>query len=175
MLQSETKTIDGETYRVTQLPFKKGQKLLVRLYKTLGPVVAEALAAIPRIEEGKKLEDLNISTLLPGVAGAATLLAERLTEEDLEYVTATLAEYTLLGKGGDKWVPLEPEMEIHFGGRYRQYLQWMGFALGVNYSGFFGESGGLRALIERVQARAAPSQNTSTGTPTESSPPSATT
>jgi hypothetical protein len=177
MLKNETKTIDGHTYRVTQLPFKLGQKLLVRLYKTMGPVFAGALAAIPRLKEDQSLGDLNGLQVLTGLANPVTALADRLTEDELAYVTDTLMEYTELHKGGDRWIKLDKEAEFHFSGRYGAYLRWMGFALGVNYTNFFGESGGLDALIEKLKVLMAASRSPkgSTGTPTGSSPRNGTT
>lgn len=167
MLNSETKTIDGHTYKVTQLPFKKGQKLLVRLYKTLGPAVSEFFAHLPDVK-AKELGNLKVTKLLPSIGGAMSVLAERLSEEELEFVTETLAEYSELNKGPEQWVKLKGEMEFHFAGRYGAYLKWLGFALGVNYANFLGETGTLKDLIARVAVKGSPSPAESTGTPTES-------
>jgi hypothetical protein len=173
VLQSETHTIEGVTYKVTQLPFKRGQRLLVRLFKTLGPALAAAIAAAPRIK-GRKLGEMPVAEVLPGISQALLLLSDKLSEQDMEYVTDTLAELTEFSRDGKTWLPLSQELEFHFAGRYGAFLKWLGFALRVNYLGFSNGLGLLEGLLAKVAAEAPPSPTTSTGTSTESSPAAAT-
>jgi len=170
MLSSEKTVINGNGYEVRQLPYKLGHRLLLRLYKVLGPTVARGIASAPNLGN---LADFQVERLAPMLAGAIETLAGVLSEEDFDFVVDTLAEYTLLSKGDDKWVPLKQEMEFHFAGNYPELFKWLGFALKVNFSGFFGERG-FGDLVARLQTRASKSRSTSTGTSTGSPAPSAT-
>jgi hypothetical protein len=171
MLSSEKSTINGVTYEVTQLPYKLGHRLLLRLYKVLGPAVAKALSQAPGLDKG--IAGLDTRELAPAFSAAVETLAETMTEEDFDFAVDTLAEYTKISKEADKWLPLKGAMEFHFAGNYPELFKWLGFALRVNYGGFFGEQG-FGALLGRLQRTASKSPSTSTGTSTGSPAPSAT-
>lgn len=171
MLSSEKTVINGNGYEVRTLPYKLGRKVLFRLHKVLGPAVAKGLANVPNVGS---LADFQVERLAPMLSGALEKLAEALSEEDFDFIADTLAEYTLLSKGDDKWVPLKQEMEFHFSGNYPEFFKWFGFALKVNFSGFFGERG-FGAALANLQAKAASkSRSTSIGTPTGSPAPGGT-
>ena len=167
MLESETTTINGRTYEVTKLPYKLGKKILLILYRTVGPAAAEALAKAP---EGN-LADIQVRHLAPAFSAAVGGLAERLEEKDFDLVVDTMAQYTKISKeGASNLIPLKGEIEFHFSGNYGELFKWLGFALRVNYSGFSGEHGSLADVLQKVKAvaKASQSQNISTGMPTES-------
>lgn len=174
MLKQEKTTIRGSGYQVTQLPYSLGHKLMLRLYKALGPAAARALATVD-LPEGDLL-GVHVRDLLPALAAAVQGLAESLSEEDFDFTVATLAEYTQISLEAGKWVPLKDHMEFHFAGNYVELFQWLGFALRVNFGGFTGEQGTLAALLEKAKAvqRARQSPTSSTGTSTESPAPTGT-
>lgn len=172
ILRNETKPIDGHTYRVTMLPYKKGQRLLVKLFKLAGPALGEVFA-------GMDPSKPSIGGMKGAAAGAALAeLAERLQLETFDELVDTLAEYTELQvetpEGGEGWVRLKQQIEFHFAGEYWRMLQWLGFALQVNYLGFLKGRGGLEAVLARIKATMrSPSPASSTGPSGASSPPSA--
>lgn len=169
MLNSEKTTIGGSEYKVTQLPYKPGHKLLLRLYRTLGPALADALEKVPDLPKEQKVLDVSVAQLAPAVSGAVRGLSESLSEEDFDYTVGVLSEYTEICKGDDRWVPLKQEMEFHFAGNYGELFQWLWFALKVNYGGFFKGRGSAATLLEQLKTmgRGSRSQNSSTGTSTE--------
>lgn len=166
MLNKETTNINGNSYEVTQLPYKLGHKLLLRLYKVLGPTLAKGLAQVPSLEKG--MANLDVKELAPAFGAAVQGLADVLTEEDFDFMVDTLAEYTKISKGDDKWLPLKQGMEFHFAGNYAELFKWIGFALRVNYGGFFGERGFGDALAKLQAAAKSRSPSTSTGMSTGS-------
>ena len=175
MLEVETTSIDGYTYEVTKLPYKRGRKLLLRLYKSLGPALADAMGSVPELGGLESLDELEVQKFLPSLAALVRTLADTLSEEDMEFMEDTLIEHTQFGQDG-KLVPLKGNAEFHFSGNYSVYFQWLAFALKINYLGFFDGQG----LLQKVKAMAAaaaaasPSLNTSIGTSTGSPQASAT-
>lgn len=169
MLKSEKTTIDGVGYEVTQLPYTQGRKLLLRLYKTLGPALAKGFANAPTLPQGASVVDVSVKDLAPAFGGLIEGLADNLSEEDFDYLTETLAECTCISTEKDKWVPLKSSMEFHFAGNYGEMFAWLGFALKVNFGGFTKGQGSLTALLAKVRAAAKASQSrtTSTGGSTE--------
>lgn len=174
MLEKKTKVINGHNYEVTQLPYKRGRKLFLRLYKALGPVLAEALANAPVDGKVGQLQEMKVSKLLPSMTAVIRELADRMTEEDFAYMEQELASCTNFDpEGGEKFRPLKGEMELLFAGNYIESFQWLGFALKVQFFDFLDESElgtKLRNLIQTVKALQ--SQSTSTGQPKESPPAS---
>jgi hypothetical protein len=173
MISGEKTTINGTTYKVTMLPYKLGHRLLLRLYKVLGPVLAKSISNSPSVTGG--LANLDVGSLGPAFGAALETLAEKLTEEDFDFMVDTLAEYTEIHKEDGKVLPLKADMEVRFAGNYAELFKWLGFALKVNYGGFTGERG-FGDLLKKLasKAKVSPSQPTSTGASTESPAQSAT-
>ena len=134
MLKHETKTIGGNTYEVSQLPYSIGHKVLLRLMKAVGPSLSQLFANAPELK-GKKVSELDLKELAPSAAAVSQRLAEDLNEEDFQYVTDTLAEYSWLVRDGKK-LPLLQEREFLFAGNYLEMFKWLAFALRVNFLGF---------------------------------------
>lgn len=167
MLQTEERLIGGVTYQVTQLAAPQGRKLLVRLYKVLGPTLGAALRGMPDDASA------SLGSLETGAIGDALIkLAEVISEEELEYVCSTLAAHTQFSREPGRWLPLKQDEQFHWAGRYHHMFQWIGFALQVNYAAFLAEqpalSGFVSALKSRAATAASPSPQSSTGNCTES-------
>lgn len=176
MQNSERSTIGGATYEVTKLPYTPGKRLLLRLYKVAGPAFGQGLAGA--LEGARTLRDLLNAQTGVALGRAVGTLAETLTEEAFDEIVSLLADYTRVSLKAGEWMPLKSVLEVHFAGPPPEFFQWVGFALKVNYSGFFSEQGPLGPLLARAKAAAAKareSQSTSTGVSTGSPAPGVTT
>ena len=131
-LKEEEREIGGVRYRVTQLLVTPGKDLLFRLGQILGPVFARGLQG-----EAVDLENINVS-------GMIAEFFDRAKAEDFDKFCSVLAKQTQFSPGEGKWVPLTQEWEFHFAGRYEHLLQWLKFALEVQFGGF---SSGLASLL----------------------------
>ena len=150
MLRSEQKNIDGTTYEVTVLPAKASQRLMVRLFRIAGPAlvpvlekaVKSAVGKVPKSKEGQDEEAIGKAVLEVLLAtdldlkGAVEHLAANASEDDIEYITDTLARSTKINSGGSEWPSLFDVMEIKFAGNWLTWMKWLGFALKVNYMVF---------------------------------------
>lgn len=140
MLETREKRIGDVTYQVTQLPAPSGRRLLVRLYKVLGPAIAAALRGLP-----ESSESLSLGNLQTAAIGDAMLeLAQTLTEDELDHVCEIFSQHTLFSREPEKWQPLKVEKDLHWSGNFLNMFKWLAFCLEVNYSDFLSEQGGLR-------------------------------
>ena len=71
------------------------------------------------------------------------------------------------GQKKANWFPFEDQYDEHFAGNYREWLEWVQFALEVNFGSFFGES--TAADPAAKDSLPSNSQNTSDGQPGASS------
>ncbi len=168
MLEAQKRTIGEHTYEVTQLTAPIGRKLLVRLFKVLGPPIGAALAGLPEGDgDGVATGDLKTKA----IGDAVMMLAETLTESELEHLVETLTPTTLYSLEADKWLQLKDDNEFHWAGRFLDMFAWIGFCLECNYSDFLGGQtslAGIASAMSRGNLSPSPSQRTSTGTSTES-------
>lgn len=150
MLKTASKTIGNHTYTVRQLGASEGRKMLVRLVKILGPVLATLLSSAPdKSKAPPKLGWSLGSTKVEDLGKALEVLATRAQEADLEYLCSTLGMATTVGLGGGKEIPLTLEaQELHFAGAYGDMFKWLAFALEHNYSDFFAKPSASAALEE---------------------------
>lgn len=162
MLASEKTKINGVGYEVTKLPYTPGHSLLLRLTRALGPALGQGVIDGTHNVNLKDLLNVQVG---PALGSAIKALSETLNAEDFDYIVDTLAEYTKISKAEGKWIPLKAEMEFHFAGNYFELFQWLGFALKVNYGGFFSEQGigGLLGKMKGAQRSPISSIGTSTG------------
>lgn len=124
-LDGAEETIEGQRVRVAMLGARQARALLLRLAKVLGPVAAH-------IEDGK----------LDGVTMLAAL-STNASDADLEFVCDALGKVSQIEQepGSDRWVFLTLErQDTIFKGRMRAMFGWLGFALKVQFSDFFGGS-----------------------------------
>lgn len=144
MIETKFKTLEDKaagksyTYSVTQLPAMAGLKMLARLSRALGPALAQ-------------LSDADAS----GEIGAASLgaavgvLCEKLSDTEIEGISKTL----LSGSTVDEQ-PLLQQFDAHFAGKPELALQLLGFAVEVNFGGFFDAA--RSALVKTPAKQAAP-------------------
>lgn len=169
MITTDKKEIDGYTYEVTQLGNKKGRRLMVRLFKLVGPAAAEFLAALGG-KDGKDMKSIgDLST--ESLANAVADFADRITEDELDHIVETLAAKTRVNQaGGGAMADLSSDVQDQlWAGSNTTMFKWLAFALEHNYRDFFGGLGSLGALFSRAEAGSpSPSQTSLTGTPTGS-------
>ncbi len=135
--RTQEREINGVNYSVTPLPFGVGRKTLMRLVKIISPIAAAAFRG--------------------DNAGVFEALPLALTDDDVEYFAKIFGQQSRYLEDGN-WKPLLPaNQEMHFAGRYAEFVKWLVFSIEVNFGGFFsGKSGeGLADLLKVIQAKAA--------------------
>jgi hypothetical protein len=141
----EKKRIGIHTYYVTQLDALRGRREIVRLAKVIGP----ALSVADKGEEA-----------------ALAKLVEALSVDEFDHFCEVLSEQTVVTGGAHG--ELEPQLSDvfaeHFAGNYLEMVQWLAFALGVNFGSFF--AGAVEKIAQ--QAKKGARSNTASTSPTES-------
>ena len=124
-IEAKTKSIGASDYTVEPHGAIKGRALLLRLVKIVGPsLTAVSQDSIPDA----------IKSLLGG-----------LSEEDLTFLCEEFSKKTMVTVDGGE-LQLSKIFDQHFVGSYIEMIQWLAWAIEVNYSSFFkGAAGLLRA------------------------------
>ena len=126
--KSETVTIDGETYEVTQLGAIEGSSLYHELVKALGPMLREELP---------KQLDQEASGALAGIIIRAI---EVLPGDLVARMRTAFMRNCKLHTGGIAVEMTESIFDQHFAGRYGLMTKWMVHCLKLNFAGFLGDS-----------------------------------
>jgi hypothetical protein len=138
----QSRTIDGSTFTVQQLPAMQSVLLLHRLAKTMGGGLLKVLAGAgggggPKVD----LRALDVDSLIPAMES----FFDRFSEADLERLLRQLLETaTVQGKGGE--MALLPVFDVELQGKPMTVFKLLAFALEVNYRDFFSA---LLALASR--------------------------
>ena len=148
----QTRTIDGVKYGVYMLPPKLARKILVRIFQVLGPSAGEAF----------KREEQEI---LAAIGPILATLADRLNDDDLDWMMGELAKVSTVELEPGKAPSLGQIFDNHFRGRIGRMFKWFAFAVEVQYADFWsGSESGLSGLFSMAKAAmASPSPSTSTG------------
>jgi hypothetical protein len=127
--KEERRTIGRYEYIVTQLPWEKWVTLSTRLARLLAPAAAAASAN---------------SGIVEAVGGIAALLDEK----EVFFAAEVLGESSRVVID-DKAPTLTRKFQaLHWDGEYSEFIQWLRFALEVNFSDFFA---GLPSLLGKGQ------------------------
>jgi hypothetical protein len=118
---SQNRAIDGVTYTVTQLPGRASLRTLARVARIFGPVADVSSGLVPAIVAALKKLDLE----------DVVVLAEELAE------SATVRQGVVTRDRSHVDVPLD--LDEHFAGKVGPMLEWIAFALEVNYASFFAD------------------------------------
>ncbi len=146
--EPQTRIIDGHTVQVQALPVFKGQRLFVRLLKTVGGSIGPALAALAS-SGSKGLGDIDLSQHLPTMFSA-------LSPEELEGITRELLTGAVLDPHG-KPQDLLSVADIVFQGSVLTLLKCALFAVEVNFGDFRGiVVGMLDDARRKAQSKASP-------------------
>lgn len=141
---SESKTIDGVQYSVYMLPPRMARKILVKIVQSISPALGGD-------------EDTIVAAL--------SSVADRVSDDDLDWMMNELAKVTQVHLGGDKAPMLAGIFDAHFKGKMGVMFSWFGFALKVQYGNFWsvwgdGSVPDLQAILAGLGSA---SQSTSTG------------
>ena len=124
MREPQKRTIEGVTFEVTPLGFKRGRRAFVRLSKAIGPALGAA-DSVDALRQGR------------GVTEVLEKLLDSVSDEDLEWFADVLGKGTRFSRDGDKWPFLnESNRDALFGGELVLFFRWLMFALEVNFSDF---------------------------------------
>jgi len=119
MREAATKQIGESQYRVTPLGAKKGMRVLSRITSILGDTV----------KAGAKTE----------AEAKAAFVSKLMSEDDLSFFCDQFAPNTAVSvDGGKKWPTLSDVFDAHFMANYREMIEWVSFAIEVNFGSFFG-------------------------------------
>jgi len=170
-IESKEKRIGSVTYRVTQLPAKRGRAMLVRFVKLAGPGAGAFVGGLGRNHGGSFDGSLAL-----GIAEGLHDFSGRLNDDDLDAICEEFAKYTVVVKSREIELRLSDVFDDHFAGKYDEMLSWLRYCSEVNFASFFvGSSGAGTPLSKLVQMLSAWQPPTaSTGTSTVSQRPAAT-
>jgi len=117
-IQAQQKTIGDVTYFVTPLAAGAALKMAARIARIIAPAISE----------------VSTMTEVKGALGSALVdLIESLDDATVEYLYTTLAPSTRVMIAG-RSLDLGAVFDEHFRGRVRECLEWLRFALEVNFA-----------------------------------------
>jgi hypothetical protein len=128
------RTIADDTYQVTLATNDVAIPVLVRLFKTLGPVLSDLM---PLFTTGKKVDlgGLDANVLADGIK----TFVFNLSAQDIEFVAdALLKDCVLIKSDGTTPTLTKATRNLHFQGRTLEFFKLLGFAIEVNFSSFLG-------------------------------------
>jgi hypothetical protein len=139
----KSQPIDGFTYDVMQLAAGAGLRMASELAKIVLPSIGAATGSLDLSKGLKVAFAANIDGAM--LERAAAALAGNLSSPRIQEIVSELAGTTnIFGPGfGDAGAPLRVHFDDHFAARYGALVQWLWFALKVNFESFFD---GLPAL-----------------------------
>lgn len=153
MQEAKPKTIDGITFTVQQLPYRKSARLMHKLVGALGPALLRSLAGAPMPDFAKggagaaMAADLDLGNVAVGMQA----LFDRFSAEDFDRLVNELFETTTVAGEGLEGLLL-PQLDFAMAGRHGTMLKAIQFALEVNYGNFLGAF--LAALPKPAKASA---------------------
>jgi len=135
--------IDGFTYEVMQLSAGAGLRMASELAKMVVPSIGAVAGSLDFSKGIAKAFGSKIDGAM--LEHAAAALAANLDSPKVQAIVSELANTTnIFGPGfGDAGAPLRVHFDDHFAARYGALVQWLWFALKVNFASFFD---GLPAL-----------------------------
>lgn len=143
MRDPQTTTVDGWRYTVRPLPTGRGLALAWRLARMLGPAFSALLGAADAGAEG-------------ALGKALDALVERVTPDELVEIARELAGTAdIVQPGGAKPASLGEVFDVHFAGDYLALMDFLRFALEVNF-GPFVEGLRRRGAARKAAAGAGP-------------------
>ena len=149
----QIRVIDGYTVQVQALPVFAGQRLFVRLLKTVGGSIGPALAALAS-SGSKGLGDIDLSQHLPTMFSA-------LSPEEMEGITRELLTGAVLDPYGSPQ-NLLAVCDLVFQGSVLTLLKCAMFAVEVNFGDFRGiVVGMLDDARRKAQSKESPSMGSS--------------
>jgi len=173
-IEAKEKRIGGVTYRVTQLPAKRGRSMLVRFVRLVGPGAGSFVGGL-----GRSKDQTFDGGLALGIADGLHDLCLRLNDDDLSAICDEFATYTIVVKSRDVELRLSDVYDDHFAGRYDEMFAWLRYCCEVNFASFFAVSSSASGLLGRLTKLLSvlqplpTSTGISTGSPAASTTPTA--
>lgn len=131
---SQTKEIGGYEFTVSQLPGSIGLKMFFDLVKMVGPsigaLIDEGGGSLTMSDLGKLAGDKKIAQA--GLSGAIKELALNMNDAQVDKMIKQLRECTQVKGHG----PLNKVHDAIFAGKIKAQLEWLAFALQVQFSDF---------------------------------------
>jgi hypothetical protein len=126
MRKTSTVELQSKTFRITQLSFQNGRKVLLRMSRVLAPLLAARGSS-------------NESEIVEALSSALS----NTSDEDLAFYTEKFGECCEYVQDGDKARRMNREdvQDELFAGNYSLYLLWLKECAVCNFSDFFGGSG----------------------------------
>lgn len=146
-LEKQTRQIGEYSYEVTQFGAKLGNRVLMKVVKSIAPLLVAAASA-------GTLKDLDTD-------GVTSALAS-LSETDFDWIVEQCAASTDVIMG-ERSPGLKTIFDIHFAGKYLDELAWLAFVLEVNFGPFFQDMKRKLASAGAKVPSASTSPTTSTG------------
>jgi hypothetical protein len=154
MKEAQTKTIKGADYTVNQLPPKQALDLLMDLIKMVGPALSPVLANLSSMKGGL---DQEVGEMLKSsfINEAVTTLFNNMDKGTVMKVIDQLAAVTTLTfpGGNQAGVNLKTAFDAHFMGNLGALMQWLPFALQVQYADPLGDLGSVIATISPTKVK----------------------
>lgn len=145
--EAQAKQIKEWTYTVHQLPPKKALDLLMDLAKMVGPAFGMIVSDVGNL---KGVLDKDIGDIKTAFLGEAVkVLFSGLDKATVMRSIETLAEVTSVTTEGGQGAGanLKTIFDAHFQGNLGALMQWLPFALQVQYDDFFGGLGNVITLV----------------------------
>lgn len=135
MRKTDSLSVNGNTYHVTQMGALQGRDTLTRLLAMVGPLMTEDL--------GK-----GLSSLKP---------------EDLAALSDAFAALTEVELSNGKRPRLKDVFDDHFAGEYDAFFEWLLFCVRLNFQSFFAKAlakvAGLGQAMAPTESASSSSQN----------------
>lgn len=164
MRRTEDIEIDGETYELTQVPVRDGQRLQLKMVKAL----ARGLEPLTEGQGGDVLSGAGLSKIaLEAVAKGLATAIVALPEEDYQFAIDLMANNCCVVREDGKRPKLGGTlMDTHFAGRHMHLTKWLVACVRWNYADFFGDSAvtaALDLLRERQPSKSPPDSTGGSG------------
>lgn len=109
--------VEGVRFKFAKLPGRSGMRLAARVVRVIGPLMAE---------------------VKDGDAGAAVAALATASEDDVLGIADLLASVSQMEVEPGKWVHLDAKaQDVHFAGRPKLFLSWLGHCIKDQLSDFF--------------------------------------
>lgn len=148
-LEKQTRQIGEFSYEVTQFGAKVGNRVLLKVVKSLAPLFMAAAAA-------GNIKDIDVEGVASAIAG--------ISEDEFEWLVEQFASATEV-QIGEQTPTLKKVYDLHFAGKYLDELAWLAFAIEVNYGPFFQDmkrKAGARFAKDGAPKEPSPSTSPST-------------
>ena len=149
MKEPITKTIDGMTFIIGQVPGRRALTLFHHLARTVLPAVS--VGAQKLVGENSELAEMDLTVVVGALGEALPRLFKDLSAADLDILTDGLLATVLVSSDG-KVGPVLRQFDLIFTGQTFTVLKLLAACVVENYGGFL-QDGDLGKLLAELKAR----------------------